>query len=356
MTHPPESFPDLPRPDDATRDDATLDDATLDAMPDVPLDPALVAAARHYHAPPSAVPADAMWAAIQARRAAGGASAADAASAAVPALRVERVERTGRPGRAVDASPRGGAWARPASRWASLAAAAVALLAVGVGVGRVTAPGGDAPAPVAAIAPATPASPAAPTVVAAAPDAAPDAAPSADVAPSAAPRAPRTAAPTALPARGARPAPAAPATQVAEAPAPASPALPNAGGSAPLRVATAQHLARVEALLTTFAADRGGAPTGDAAEADAAWARDLLVTTRLLLDSPAGRDPTRRALLEDLELVLVQIARLPRADTPAERALIDRAIRRGDVLGKLRSAAPDAPSVATPRSAPARGA
>jgi hypothetical protein len=57
----------------------------------------------------------------------------------------------------------------------------------------------------------------------------------------------------------------------------------------------------------------------------------------------------RRALLEDLELVLVQIARLPRADTPVERALIERAIRRGDVLGRLRSAEPDARPSVSPR-------
>jgi hypothetical protein len=70
------------------------------------------------------------------------------------------------------------------------------------------------------------------------------------------------------------------------------------------------------------------------------WARDLLATTRLLLDSPAGADAQRRGLLEALELVLVQIARLPRADTPGERALIDRAIRRGDLMARLRTAVP----------------
>jgi hypothetical protein len=112
-----------------------------------------------------------------------------------------------------------------------------------------------------------------------------------------------------------------------------------AGGSAPLRVATEQHLARTEALLAAFAGGAGSdAPT--AAEPDGAWARDLLTTTRLLLDSPAAREPARRALLEDLELVLGQIARLPRADTPDERALIDRAIRRGDLMAKLRTAVP----------------
>jgi hypothetical protein len=111
----------------------------------------------------------------------------------------------------------------------------------------------------------------------------------------------------------------------------------SAGASAPLRALTEQHLARTEALLAAFAAPPGGpAATGP----DAAWARDLLTTTRLLLDSPAGREPTRRALLEELELVLGQIARLPRADTADERALIDRAIRRGDLMARLRTAAP----------------
>jgi hypothetical protein len=117
-------------------------------------------------------------------------------------------------------------------------------------------------------------------------------------------------------------------------------------------VATAQHLAQAEALLTTYAAPEAAGsaaaagPAGMLAAPDAAWARDLLTTTRLLLDSPAGRDPSRRALLEDLELVLGQIARLPGADSPAERALIDRALRRGDLLAKLRAAVPGAPSAA----------
>jgi hypothetical protein len=107
-------------------------------------------------------------------------------------------------------------------------------------------------------------------------------------------------------------------------------------GAAPLRVATEQHLARAEALLTGFASGAGGAR----APTDSVWARDLLTTTRLLLDSPAGADPARRELLETLELVLVQIARLPRADSPGERALIDRAIRQGDLMTRLRGAVP----------------
>ena len=39
-------------------------------------------------------------------------------------------------------------------------------------------------------------------------------------------------------------------------------------------------------------------------------ARSLLGTNRLLLDSPVATDPRMRQLLEDLELVLAQIAQL----------------------------------------------
>ena len=98
--------------------------------------------------------------------------------------------------------------------------------------------------------------------------------------------------------------------------------------------ASAQHLARAEALLAGFRAASG--VDGDPA-ADAAWAADLLITTRLLLDSPAAREPDRRRLFEALELVLVQIARLPRAGTSDERSLIDRAIERGDLMTRLRA-------------------
>jgi hypothetical protein len=110
------------------------------------------------------------------------------------------------------------------------------------------------------------------------------------------------------------------------------------------RATTADHLARAEALLTAFG---GAGPADTGAAPDAAWARDLLTTTRLLLDSPAARDPQRRRLFEDLELVLVQIVRLPSADSGDERALIERTIERGDMLTKLRAAAPG--------RAPARG-
>jgi hypothetical protein len=337
-------------PDDPT-DLPPADAAALDA----PLDPALRAAARAYNVAPPDVPADAMWAAIQARRAQRAPRAPQAAPADVAAPPPVHVAR----GTTHDiAHHRGrGLRAHPATRWAPRAAAAALLLATGIGVGRLTASRGDgAPTAVAtADGGATPVrapdgAVAPPAVGGAADGPRPDRA--APLAP-AAPAAPRTLAEARRAPRGAVP-------DAPDAVAPRAGVDPD--GSAPLRVATAQHLAHAEALLTTFVAHRadaaptaGGAASARASsDAEAAWARDLLVTTRLLLDSPAGRDPSRRALLEDLELLLAQIARLPRADTPEERALIDGAIRRGDVMAKLRGAQPDErPTAAAP--APTRG-
>jgi hypothetical protein len=63
-------------------------------------------------------------------------------------------------------------------------------------------------------------------------------------------------------------------------------------------------------------------------------ARDLLSTTRLLLDSGID-DPRLRELLEDLELVLAQVARLQQnADAP-DGALITQALNERDVLPRL---------------------
>ncbi|HEU4748337.1 MAG TPA: hypothetical protein VFS56_07525, partial [Gemmatimonadaceae bacterium] len=68
-----------------------------------------------------------------------------------------------------------------------------------------------------------------------------------------------------------------------------------------------QYLGQTAALLISLPA----AGADDQSDARfAGKASDLLVTTRLLMDSPAAQDPKLRGLLEDLELVLVQIARL----------------------------------------------
>lgn len=104
------------------------------------------------------------------------------------------------------------------------------------------------------------------------------------------------------------------------------------------RVATTEHLTSTEALLTEFRAGSAIDPRLTT------WARDLLSTTRLLLDSPAGDDLELRRLLEDLELVLAQIATL--SDRRADRELIDRGLDRNGVLLKLRTVVPSGLAVA----------
>jgi len=72
----------------------------------------------------------------------------------------------------------------------------------------------------------------------------------------------------------------------------------------------------------------------------AAQAEQLLVTTRLLLDSPVASDPRLRVLLEDLELVLAQVAQLPAASrrNAAELEIITEALEERDVVPRIRTA------------------
>ena len=200
-------------------------------MDDEPLEPSLLAAAREYHRPPEP-PREAIWRAIQAER---------------------RAERAIRPGR----------------RWVPWAAAAAALLALGVGIGRLTQPG--------------PANRGAPV---------------ANWGPSAA--APRV-------------------------------------NEAAYRLTTLEHLGQSEAFLTLF---RASVRTGGQERLASATARQLLATNRLLLDSPAATDRKTRVLLEDLELVLAEIAQLAADAQPDDRALIREGIDRGGVLSRLRTEVP----------------
>jgi hypothetical protein len=107
------------------------------------------------------------------------------------------------------------------------------------------------------------------------------------------------------------------------------------------RLAARQTLVQAEALLTAYRA--GGTDPRDRESMQQAgrWARDVLTSTRLLLDSPAARDPQFRALFTDLELVLAQIVQLSGAPLQAgERELIERAMQDRDLLPRLRSAIP----------------
>jgi hypothetical protein len=107
------------------------------------------------------------------------------------------------------------------------------------------------------------------------------------------------------------------------------------------QVAASQYLTRAEVFLTSFRADRK--PNAADAARFASQARDLLNTTQLMLDSPAADDPAVRALLEDLELVLVQISQLGSRGEAQETDLIRQGMNRTNVLPKLRSAIPAGP-------------
>lgn len=106
----------------------------------------------------------------------------------------------------------------------------------------------------------------------------------------------------------------------------------------PYRLAASEHLAMTEALLVSLRADM---KSGRRDTTVAAWATNLLGTTRMLLDSPASKDVQMKKLLEDLELVLAQIARLPAASGDStDLELIDRAVKQRQVLTRLRAIEP----------------
>jgi len=202
-------------------------------MDDDPLDESLRAAAREYHRPPDA-PREAMWREIE---------------------RARRLDRARRPG------PR---------RWIPWAAAAAAVLALGIGIGRMWAPTGS---------------------------------------------------------RGPTPGTVAARPEVAAA----------RVNETAYRLATVEHLGQAEALLTLF---RASVRTGSQERLASATARELLATNRLLLDSPAARDRRTRLLLEDLELVLAEIAQLTPQATAGDRELIREGMERGGVLSRLRTVVP----------------
>jgi len=269
--------------------------------------------AQSYNAPPARAPREEMWNAIQAERSAG-----------------PRVVYGGRLLR--DLSER-----RFGSRvWLGAAAAAVLLVATGVGIGRWTAAPNDGTQVVAAGP-----NPAAQSPRSAQP-APSDVVPS-DVLPSEGgggatgkaginPRSGVTAPSSRGKERprvelGGRGEPAV----VAEAPSTASP-------SSAYQLTAVRHLSEAEALLTSFRTRSASDKQMDAQLGS--WARELLSNTRLLLDSPVANDPQRRPLLEDLELVLVQIVQLSPGSTPQDRELIEKTLQQDHVMTRLRTAIP----------------
>lgn len=118
----------------------------------------------------------------------------------------------------------------------------------------------------------------------------------------------------------------------------ASAAPTDSGMAEPYQLATSKYLGQTAALLIAL-------PTNaSATHPDSqfvARAGDLLSTTRLLLDSPAAKDPSMRSLLEDLELVLAQVVHLQNNQNKTELDLIHQALDQRDVIPRLRVAAAD---------------
>ena len=101
-------------------------------------------------------------------------------------------------------------------------------------------------------------------------------------------------------------------------------------------LATGVHLSQAESFLTEF----GTRPESDYS----AQAQDLLNDTRLLIDSKRVADPRIKRLLEDLELVLTQIATLSREHS-GDLDLIAEAVAQRHLRTRLRSVLPPGPAI-----------
>ena len=104
----------------------------------------------------------------------------------------------------------------------------------------------------------------------------------------------------------------------------------------PYQATTSRYLGQTAALLVGLPSD-GSRADG----ANIGRAKDLLSTTRMLLDSPAASDPRLRTLLEDLELVLAQVVRLQAGQSGDELDFIRQALEQRDVMPRLRTAVAD---------------
>lgn len=102
--------------------------------------------------------------------------------------------------------------------------------------------------------------------------------------------------------------------------------------------ATGQFLGRTAVLLASLPGDTR---TGAANTKLAGQAIQLLTTTRLLLDSPVAKDRRMKELLEDLELVLAQVARMQTPRHRDELVLINEALAERDLVPRIRSAVAD---------------
>ena len=339
-----------------------------------PGDAAVPVPARGYHAPPPP-PRDQMWQRIEASGALRPRLRPPSAAASAPVAPASARVRPASRSRTVAPRP------RAAAAWvATLAAAASLVLGIAIGramrapdpgevaVPEVGAAGGDVvggggggvgvavaegeggaaegvarSAEVAAAVAAAPGAPSAEVVTAAVAPGAPSAEVAAAAAAPGAPSAEVVAA--AVEAVAAAPPTATP--SAASAPPGAQAALDGPGTFATARrdrfepgpdYVTVRHMGRAATLLTAFRTDRR---TPESQQDLARWARELLVDTRMFLglyDSRSPIEPDVQDLLEDLELVLIQIARLGPGAPEFEWLLARESMARRGTLARLRAA------------------
>lgn len=118
--------------------------------------------------------------------------------------------------------------------------------------------------------------------------------------------------------------------------APAAPVLPASGVARPYERTTSTLLGETVVLLSALPNDGGNTVSN---RRFAAEATQLLTTTRLLLDSQASTDPRIRTLLEDLELVLAQVAHIREGRTGTELELISEAMAERELVPRIRTLA-----------------
>jgi hypothetical protein len=115
-----------------------------------------------------------------------------------------------------------------------------------------------------------------------------------------------------------------------------APTSTTAKPGAALEVAALAHLRQAETYLTLF---RASVRAGDTNDLAVSTARELLASNRFLLSAP-DTDPQMRALLLDLELVLVGISQLQASDRPEDVQLITDGLDEAGMLTRLRTASP----------------
>jgi len=121
------------------------------------------------------------------------------------------------------------------------------------------------------------------------------------------------------------------------------PAEPS-GATSLVRVAAIRHLAATQTLLFEVGTE---AESGAIDPNIATWATQLLTDTRLMLDSSLGDQGDMRALLEDLELILVQVVHASKAGAGLDAEVgrmelqqLTRGMQDNDVLPRIQQLLP----------------